>query len=200
MKTESSKPERLFIGVPVTPDARVAIVRALPKILPGKPVAPDKWHFTLRFLGATAGDARDSIIAQLSSSKLGPGFQVRFSELGAFPNPRRARILWLGVSEGSERLSELAAIAEAVARNAGFAAESRRFTSHLTLSRIDPPQNVTALLAQKHRYDIEMSVRELVLYRSRLGGGPARYEEVAKFAVRLTSSARLPSTMRRYIL
>jgi 2'-5' RNA ligase len=180
---EGSRPERLFIGVPVTPDARVAIARALPKSLPGKPVAADKWHFTLKFLGATPEDARDQIITQLGSSKLGPGFQIRFSELGAFPNARRARILWLGVSQGGERLSELAAIADAVAHNAGFAAESRRFTSHLTLSRIDPPQNITALLAQKHRYDIAMSVRELVLYRSRLGGGPARYEEVAKFGL-----------------
>jgi RNA 2',3'-cyclic 3'-phosphodiesterase len=179
--SEGSRPERLFIGVPVTPDARVAIARALPKSLPGKSVSQDKWHFTLRFLGATTEEARDQIITQLSSSKLGPSFQIRFSELGAFPSSRRARILWLGVSQGSERLSELATIAEAVARNAGFAPESRRFTSHLTLSRIDPPQNITALLAQKHRYDIGMSVRELVLYRSRLGGGPARYEEVAKF-------------------
>jgi RNA 2',3'-cyclic 3'-phosphodiesterase len=179
--SEGSRPERLFIGVPVTDDARAAIARALPKRLPGKPVAPDKWHFTLRFLGATTGGARDQIITQLSSSKLGASFQIRFSELGAFPNPRRARILWLGVSQGAERLSELAAIAEAVARQAGFAAESRRFTSHLTLSRIDPPQNIAALLAQKHRYDIGMSVRALVLYRSRLGGGPARYEEAARF-------------------
>lgn len=180
-QVDSLRPERLFIGVPLTTDARVALSRALPNSLPGKPVAPDKWHFTLRFLGATAAEARDQIITQLSSSKLGSGFQLRFSELGAFPNPRRARILWLGVSQGDERLSELAAIAEAAARNAGFAAESRRFTSHLTLSRIDPPQNISALLAQKHRYDISMPVRELVLYRSRLGGGPARYEEMARF-------------------
>lgn len=179
--SEVARPERLFIGVPVTPDARVAITRALPKTLPGKPVAADKWHFTLRFLGSTAAEARDQIITQLSNSRFGASFQIRFSELGAFPDPRRARILWLGVSQGGERLSDLAAISEAVARNAGFAAESRRFTSHLTLSRIDPPQNITALLAQKHRYDIGMFVRELVLYRSRLGGSPARYEEVAKF-------------------
>jgi RNA 2',3'-cyclic 3'-phosphodiesterase len=165
----------------LTPDAREAIVRALPKSLPGKPVAPGKWHFTLRFLGATNPDARDQIIASLSSAKLGPGFQVRFGVLGTFPTPRRARILWLGVTRGSDRMSALAAMAEDAARKAGFAAEGKRFTPHLTLSRIDPPQNVTALLAQKHSYDIEMSVSQLVLYRSRLGGGPARYEEVVKF-------------------
>lgn len=182
-QAESPRPERLFIGVPLTPDASAAIARKLPKSLPGKMVAPDKWHFTLRFLGATTREAREDIIARLSAAKLGPGFQLRFGELGAFPNPRRARILWLGVTRGGERLSDLAAVAEDVARNAGFAPEGKRFTPHLTLSRIDPPQNVAPLLAQKHHYDVEMTVAALILYRSRLGGGPARYEEVARFTL-----------------
>jgi 2'-5' RNA ligase len=180
-KAEGPRPERLFIGVPVKPDARKAIERALPKNLPGKLVSPDKWHFTLRFLGQTAPEVRDDIIARLSATRLGPKFQVRFGELGAFPSPRRARILWLGVTRGGERLSDLAAIAEDAARNAGFAPERKRFTPHLTLSRIDPSHNIAALLAQKHRYDTEMSVTALILYRSQLGGGPARYEEVARF-------------------
>jgi 2'-5' RNA ligase len=173
--------ERLFIGIPVTPDARDAIVRKLPKNLPGKAVAPDKWHFTLRFLGPTTREARDEIIARLSSVKPGPEFQVEFGELGAFPSARRARILWLGVARGGERLSDLAVVAEEAARNAGFASEGRRFTPHLTLSRIDPPQAISALLAQKHRYDIVMTVAAVILYRSRIGGGPARYEEVSRF-------------------
>jgi 2'-5' RNA ligase len=178
---ESEQPERLFIGVPVTPDARVAIARKLPKNLPGKPVAPDKWHFTLRFLGPTTREARDRIIDRLSGASLRSGFVVRFGELGAFPSPRRARVLWLGVTRGGERLSELAGVAEDAARHAGFAAEERAFTPHLTLSRIRPPQPISDLLAQKHSYDIQMTVTALILYRSRLGGGPARYEEVARF-------------------
>jgi 2'-5' RNA ligase len=174
-------PERLFIGVPVTPAARTKIERALPKNLPGKLVAPDKWHFTLRFLGRTARETREDIIARLSAVKLGPKFQLQFGELGAFPNARRARILWLGVTRGGERLSDLAAIAEETARNAGFAPEGKRFRPHLTLSRIDPPQNIVPLLAQKHHCNVEMTVAELILYRSQLGGGPARYVEVARF-------------------
>jgi 2'-5' RNA ligase len=173
--------ERLFIGVPTTAAARAAIARALPKNLPGKPVAPDKWHFTLRFLGPTTLEARDAIVARLSNGKLGSGFNVRFGELGAFPNARRARILWLGVTRGEERLSQLAAVAEEAARSAGFAPEDRGFKPHLTLARIDPPQAIAALLERKHRYDIEMAVTALILYRSRFGGGPARYEEVTRF-------------------
>ena len=176
----SSKSERIFIGVPVSSDARETIARKLPKGLPGKLVALDKWHFTLRFLGSTNREARDAIISRLSAAQLGPQFRVRLGGLGAFPSPRRARVLWLGVTRGGDRLSELAAIAEDAARNAGFAAEGRAFTAHLTLSRLDPPQSVVELLAQNHSYDVETTVSSLIVYRSQ-GGGPSRYEEVASF-------------------
>ena len=178
---ESSRPERIFIGLAITSGARETIARKLPKNLPGKAVARDKWHFTLRFLGSTNREARDSIMSALSAAQLGLEFQVHFGRLGAFPNPRRARVLWLGVTSGGNRLSELAAIAEDAARTAGFAPDGRVFTPHLTLSRLEPPQSVVELLAQNHSYDAETTVSSLILYRSRLGGGPSRYEEVAQF-------------------
>ena len=48
----------------------------------------------------------------------------------------------------------------------------------LTLSRIDPPASVSVLIASKPAFDIRTTVDRVILYRSRLGGGPARYEEV----------------------
>jgi len=173
-------PERLFIGVPLTEDARRAIVRSLPKSLPGKPVPPENWHFTLRFLGSTSDEARDQIVERLESATCGAPFSIRFSELGAFPNPKRARILWLGIDEGAEQLIQLAAIAEGTARSVGFAAETKPFKPHLTLGRIDPPVTVAKLLGTKPRFGTRMTVDSLILYRSHLGGGPARYEEVVK--------------------
>jgi 2'-5' RNA ligase len=175
-----AKPERLFIGIPLTDDARRAIAAALPKKLPGKPVPPENWHFTLRFLGATEPEARDSIVERLRSATCGAPFTVRFSELGAFPRPNRARILWVGVDEGAERMIHLAAIAEGAARSVGFAAETKPFKPHLTLSRMDPPVSVNTLLGSKPRFGARMTVDSLILYRSRLGGGPARYEEIVR--------------------
>jgi len=172
--------ERLFIGVPLTEDARRAIAKSLPEKLPGKTVPPENWHFTLRFLGSTSAEARDQIIARLKSATCGDPFTIRFSDLGAFPNARRARILWLGIDEGAERLLQLGAIAEGAARSVGFAAESKEFKPHLTLSRIDPPAAVATLLASKPRFGARMLVDAVILYRSRLGGGPARYEEVVR--------------------
>src|SRR3954469_8905713 len=170
--------ERLFIGVPLSEDARLSIAKSLPKNLPGKPLPAENWHFTLRFLGATEPEARDQIIRQIDSATCGAPFTIRFQSLGAFPQPRRARILWLGIDEGAERMIQLAAITEAAARSAGFAAETKPFKPHLTISRIDPPQSVSTLVASKPNFGARMAVDSVILYRSRLGGGPARYEEI----------------------
>lgn len=172
--------ERLFIGVPLSEEARLSIAKSLPKNLPGKLVPAENWHFTLRFLGTTTFEARDQIIRQIDSATCGTPFTIRFSSLGAFPQPRRARILWLGIDEGSERMIQLAAIAEAAARNAGFAAETKAFKPHLTLSRIDPPVSVASLVDSKQRFGASMTVDCVIVYRSRLGEGPARYEEVVR--------------------
>jgi RNA 2',3'-cyclic 3'-phosphodiesterase len=191
-------PERLFLGVPLTDDARREIAASLPKVLPGKPVLPENWHFTVRFLGATAAERCDQLVAKLAAATLGPSFDISFGELGAFPNPRRARILWLGVDEGAERFRALARVIEDAARAIGFPAEQRDFTPHLTLSRIDPPTSVVSLLASGVRSGSArtsrgrtgksaqpaMRVASIVLYRSVLGGGPPRYEELETFPLR----------------
>ena len=177
------KPERLFIGVPLSADARQSIARSLPQNLPGKPVPAENWHFTLRFLGATDADARDKIVERLHTAACGAPFSIRFSELGAFPKPGRARILWVGIDEGAERMIQLAAIAEGAARSVGFAAEPKPFKPHLTVSRIDPPVSVSTLVASKPSFGARMTVDSVVLYRSRLGGGPVRYEEIASIAL-----------------
>jgi 2'-5' RNA ligase len=177
----AEKPERLFIGVPLTPDARQGLQKVLPRHLPGKLVPPANWHFTLRFLGPTLPPVRDDVIARLRAATCGKEFTIRFAELGAFPLPRRARIVWVGVDEGADRLSQLAAIAEASARGAGFEAETKEFRPHLTLARIEPPASVKTLLSTNTKIGLRMPVTALVLYRSRLGGGPARYEEVERF-------------------
>jgi len=179
-KLPSTIPERLFVGVPLTEDARRAIATSLPKNLPGKCVAPENWHFTLRFLGSTSADVRDQIVVRLGAAACGSPFNIRFGELGAFPNPKRARILWLGIDDGADRFMQLAAIAEATARSVGFAAETKLFRPHLTLSRIDPPVAVATLLGSKPRFGTRMIVDSLVLYRSQLGGGTVRYEEVTR--------------------
>src|SRR6266508_1435690 len=140
MRGSDAAVERLFLAVPLTERARSQIVAALPP-LPGRLVPPQNWHFTLRFLGDTDPAMRDAVAAALRTAKLGRQFSIRFSGLGAFPRPKRARIIWLGVNGGASQLTALAETVESTVRHAGFPAEQRPFKPHLTLSRIEPTRS-----------------------------------------------------------
>jgi 2'-5' RNA ligase len=175
--------ERLFVGIPIAESTRLALERQLPSKLPGRPGPSENWHFTLRFLGATPGDQRESLIEQLRRKSFGAPFDIEFDMLGAFPNPRRARILWAGVGFGHERLESIASKVEGSARAAGFDPESRPFTAHLTLSRLRPPASVAHLLATARPIDAKMRVDEVFLYRSELGGVHSRYTPIDSFSL-----------------
>jgi 2'-5' RNA ligase len=126
-------------------------------------------------------ERRDQLAVTLRRTRLGRGFSIRFDGLGAFPRARRARIIWLGVTDGARELISLAEAVESAARRSDFPAEERPFKPHLTLSRVEPPRAVADLLSAQPALDITMPVSEVVLVRSSLGAGPAKYEVVEKF-------------------
>jgi 2'-5' RNA ligase len=172
--------ERLFIAVPLTEQARDKIAAALPP-LPGRRVPPQNWHFTLRFLGDTERERRDQLALTLRRTRLGRSFSIRFDGLGAFPRAKRARIIWLGVTDGARQLVSLAEAVESAVRRSDFPVEKRPFKPHLTLSRVEPPRAVADLLSSQPALDVIMPVTEIALVRSSLGAGPAKYEVVETF-------------------
>lgn len=169
------KSERLFFGIPVPERTAVKIAAQLPRDLPGRLVAPGKWHFTLRFIGSVRAEERDRLADALSTMDPGPSFRVRFGKLGAFPNPRRARVLWVGITQGATQLERIARKVEDVARMNGMPPETRPFRPHLTIARIEPAASVVELVRSSIPVQGEMEVREVVLYRSTSG----RYDSVA---------------------
>jgi 2'-5' RNA ligase len=102
-------------------------------------------------------------------------------EMGVFPRPRSATVIWLAVSRGQERLEELAAAAEEAAQSAGFGPEDRPFRAHLTLSRVRPAEDVSALVESFPGADLGWRCESVVVYRSLLGRGGARYEPLETF-------------------
>lgn len=181
-------PERLFLGIPLAAEARAAlseqIGELLPSDLPGRPVPPANWHLTLRFLGAAAPDLAARLRAELSSAELGNPFPITFGGLGAFPRVSRARVLWIGVTEGLEPLRQLAGAVEQCARSAGFEREERPFSPHLTLARLREPADLSQLVGTAIPHTVAQTVAEVVLFRSHLGAGPPRYEPIDRFALR----------------
>jgi 2'-5' RNA ligase len=176
---------RLFLAIPLSEEARHAIAHHLTSHLahplPGRPVRPELWHLTLRFLGEVDEVGLDRVVREVDAAGRGAAFPVRWGALGAFPRPRRANVLWLGLEQGEAEAGRLAAVVEEAVEGAGFPPEDRPFRGHLTLSRIRPDQDVTAVLAAVPPLGLGMTVDRAVLYRSHLGRGGPRYEQVEAF-------------------
>ena len=75
---------------------------------PGRAPPREQWHLTVQFLGDDADV--DAVASALSSAPLGPGpGTLRLDGAVALGNPRRARIVALGLREGAEWMRTLAA-------------------------------------------------------------------------------------------
>lgn len=165
---------RVFVAVPLPSELRAALADELAGLpIPGRLVPAENWHLTTRFLGNVDITTFERFLSRLDVGAESP-FRLRLGRIGAFPNPRKATVVWIGVEEGSMELMRLAEIAEEAAQAAGLEPEDRPFHPHLTISRVRPPSNVARLI--DHKVDLTWRCDRVVVYRSHLGRGGARYE------------------------
>ena len=180
---------RLFFAVPVPAAARGRVGELMEHVQQGvgdgrariRWVRVEGLHLTLRFLGPTPA----TLLAELQegaetlASTASP-FEVLLSGGGAFPSLARPRSLWIGVRDGAEQLAGLADGLTAVAAGCGLFLDTRPFAAHLTIARTDgvrlAPAAARVLEDAADGLDARFTVDRIVLFRSILGGGPARYE------------------------
>jgi 2'-5' RNA ligase len=180
---------RLFFAVPVPPDAQARVGELIERVQAsvGDGTARIRWvrveglHLTLRFLGPTPDDRRAPLEAAADAlARVVAPFEVGLAGGGAFPSIAQPRSLWIGVAAGADRLASLADGLTAAAGECGLVLETRPFTPHLTVARTDGlrlgPVAARALEQAARELDIRYTVDRIVLFRSLLGGGPARYE------------------------
>ncbi len=171
---------RIFAAVPLPPEIRMALAdRTSVLDIPGRLVPPENWHLTLRFLGIVDEVTYERFLAGMNGIEEVSPFPIRLGSLGGFPNERKATVLWADVSDGVETLGRLNEIAEEAARAAGLEPEERPYRPHFTLSRIRPPEDISALTAEK--LDLRWSCDEILVYESRFNGGGVRYEPLETF-------------------
>jgi 2'-5' RNA ligase len=109
-------------------------------------VKPGNAHITLRFLGDIREEKTDEIQAALSrAAACHRASDVSIEGLGAFPNPKRPRVIWIGIRRGAEFLQSLQASVSKEMRALGFAAEDRPYSPHITLGRMKTPKNLDSL-------------------------------------------------------
>src|SRR5260370_27007504 len=115
---------------------------------------PENMHVTLLFLGEV--DDRDvvSVCRAVSAccEKVVP-FTMKVERAGCFPNPRRPRILWVGVGDGTQEVCALHDALETPLLELGcYRREERQYTPHITLGRVKsehPTDQLATDLARK---------------------------------------------------
>jgi 2'-5' RNA ligase len=134
---------RAFIAIPLPHpllEKLAALQRQLEKRVPPGSV---RWvrtegiHLTLKFLGDTPTEKLPDIKRALTAvGRHAPACTFTVGGLGCFPNPRRPRVVWVGMQEPTGRLSALQDGIEEVMAPFGYPPEGRGFTPHLTLGRV----------------------------------------------------------------
>ena len=100
-------------------------------------VNPESIHLTLKFLGNISFKQVAEVTEAMKKATQGISpFRLEISGLGAFPNLKQPRVLWVGIGGEVDKLSRLQQNIDSALTPLRFAKEERPFTPHLTLARI----------------------------------------------------------------
>lgn len=191
---------RLFIALDIDDCIRERISRFVEGVRNFSPdarwVKEESLHVTLKFIGEQADEKVEAIQQSLGGISAGAP-EIHFRGYGFFPNPKSARVFWVGMKAGPE-LAALAAAIDDRMPALGISKEERAFSPHLTLARIsggsgsprwrkgDGPNRTFQHLQEKLSALPEpefgsMTAREFFLYQSQLSPKGSKYTKLARF-------------------
>ncbi len=176
---------RIFVAFTIPDVQRTRLGRLQGLIAPDIPNArwntPEMFHVTLAFLGDVPDTDLNVVCRAVAEASKGfKPFTLNLQSLGAFPDPSRPRIVWVGVT--GPGLGVLADLQQSVVRavsEAGYPPEDDRFSPHLTLGRLKPRRgddlDITPLVAHYRTWSAgNFSVSGVVTFSSTLTPeGPA---------------------------
>lgn len=179
---------RLFVAISLPETERRAVATATSAMREAARamswVSEERLHITLEFLGEQPEDAVEPLRRELdAAASLHAPIALRLRGLGAFPNLRAPRVVWLGV-EPDPKLELLQHDVARACSELGYEREARAFRPHITLGRARArlQQHTARTLAAAARavtYSGELDVRTMDLMASRLLPSGARYDILA---------------------
>jgi len=185
-------PLRVFLAISLPAPVRGAIAAATAPMRGAARdlawVAEGHLHLTLKFLGeqpASAVDAlRDALAPPLA--RIVP-MALEVGGLGAFPNLRAPRVVWMGIAADA-RLELLHHDIELIGAALGYELEGRPFRPHITLARArtplaEGPARALRSAAKMVQHRSRAPVNSVEIMASRLGPGGAHYTTLASLAL-----------------
>jgi len=189
---------RSFIAIELPDEVKSALDQLQAQLKTGKQL-PVKWvdpysiHLTLKFLGNIDVNKVREITGAMEAAAQGISpFKLEVKDLGVFPNLKRVRVVWVGVSGEVAQLSQLQQRIESNLAPLGFAPESRSFTPHLTLARVreqaslDEQQSFGQLIAStKFEAVYGFGIDSVNLIKSQLTREGAIYSRISSVKLKL---------------
>lgn len=147
---------------------------------------PEGIHLTLKFFGNVSENDIAGIMETVGEkTKDVRPLALNVGTVGAFPNFKRPRVIWLGISGEVERLSVLQKEIDTDLETLGFQKETRGFRPHLTLGRVKSPKEVKGLskiTEEEKSYAAGSFIAGgLTLFKSDLAPKGAIYTKLAYF-------------------
>ena len=159
---------------------------------------PEQIHLTLRFFGNVPDNALTELVSVFGKVVAKhPPMNLSLGGVGAFPSPKRARVMWAGLTGDIEQLAALQSeINEATARF-GQAPEDRPFHPHLTIGRTRERSHVSRLAETTGSVRIAEAAWKadsVHLMQSTLSSGGPKYECLAKLVLSPATTSHSHST------
>ncbi|MFH1851137.1 MAG: RNA 2',3'-cyclic phosphodiesterase [Candidatus Neomarinimicrobiota bacterium] len=134
-------------------------------------------HLTLKFIGPTPADLIPEINRRLRQAVSGiEAMSLAVAGTGCFPDPRRPRVIWLGMTGELDRLHDLATKVHNCVVDLGIPDESAAFKPHITIARIKYPQkrtpDISAILRTEYQPVALTTDRIHLISSELLPGGP----------------------------
>ncbi|MBN2475171.1 MAG: RNA 2',3'-cyclic phosphodiesterase [Pirellulales bacterium] len=149
-------------------------------------VDPHNLHLTLKFLGEVPSKeiARVCEAAKRGAAEVEP-FELVVCGVGAFPNARRPRTVWVGAGSGEAAMIALHKQIETPLAKLGYRKEHRRFHPHLTIGRVRGGGLGVAELGQRieQNADFEagrIQVAQVIVFSSQLDRSGPTYEALGR--------------------
>jgi 2'-5' RNA ligase len=146
-------------------------------------------HLTLKFLGDVPLSKIDKIGEALRKvAARFPSFTMSLAGIGAFPNSRKPRVIWVGVKKGADELKDIARAIESFMKRLGFPPEKRRFSPHLTVGRIRHLKNPVAMAEALDKSEVgelgEFTVKRISLIKSQLDPAGSIYTTLTEASLK----------------
>ena len=175
---------RLFVALRPPPHVRSALIDAMGGVPGARWQDDDQLHITLRFIGEVDRHQAEDIATALGSVTTLP-FELVLDGVGQFDRRGIIDTLWVGVRPHDQIAALHRKVDQAVQR-VGLQPEGRAYIPHITVARFGRSSGaIDGFVANAATVmGLRFTVAHFMLFESSIGSDGARYEAIARYALR----------------